>query len=192
MNRRKLLALLAAAGASMGGPVSAAAKQATTRLSERTRILVVGAGLAGLAASGELRRLGHDVTVLEARDRLGGRIWTSRDLAGLPLDMGASWIHGVDGNPLSALADQIQAKRVITAYQRARIYDSSGQALSSANEARLDSLRNKVYRALSKAQKGNTDRSLRRVVEPLMKAFAEGAMERRMIQFILSSEFEQE
>ena len=45
------------------------------------------------------------VTVLEARDRIGGRIWTDRSL-GLPLDLGASWIHGIRRNPVAALADQ--------------------------------------------------------------------------------------
>ncbi|NCC33031.1 MAG: FAD-dependent oxidoreductase [Chloroflexia bacterium] len=41
------------------------------------RILVIGASLAGLAAARELKRAGHQVVVLEARDRIGGRIWTS-------------------------------------------------------------------------------------------------------------------
>jgi monoamine oxidase len=43
-----------------------------------TRVLVAGAGLAGLAAARELDRRGADVTVIEARDRVGGRVWTLR------------------------------------------------------------------------------------------------------------------
>lgn len=43
------------------------------------RVIVVGAGLAGLAAAWELVQLGHDVTVLEAQNRPGGRVWTLRE-----------------------------------------------------------------------------------------------------------------
>ena len=41
-------------------------------------VVVLGAGIAGLVAAFELRRAGWDVTVLEARDRIGGRVWTVR------------------------------------------------------------------------------------------------------------------
>jgi len=68
------------------------------------RIAVIGAGMSGLAAAKALSDAGRTVTVLEARDRTGGRTWTD-DRLGLPLDLGASWIHGTDGNPLMDLAD---------------------------------------------------------------------------------------
>src|SRR5438132_723663 len=58
------------------------------------RIIVVGAGAAGLAAARRLHDAGHDVTVLEARDRLGGRTWTDYDLAGHPVELGAEFVHG--------------------------------------------------------------------------------------------------
>jgi monoamine oxidase len=66
-------------------------------------VVVVGAGVAGLAAARALALGGQRVVVLEARDRIGGRTWTDSSL-GVPIDLGASWIHGVDGNPLWALA----------------------------------------------------------------------------------------
>ncbi|TDN44311.1 monoamine oxidase [Curtobacterium flaccumfaciens] len=66
-------------------------------------VVVVGAGVAGLAAARALALGGQRVVVLEARDRIGGRTWTDSTL-GVPVDLGASWIHGVDGNPLWALA----------------------------------------------------------------------------------------
>lgn len=68
------------------------------------KVAVIGAGVSGLATAQLLaERGGVDVTVFEARNRIGGRVWTSNDL-GTPLDLGASWIHGTRGNPLTALA----------------------------------------------------------------------------------------
>ncbi|GIU92466.1 MAG: amine oxidase [Acidimicrobiia bacterium] len=64
------------------------------------RVIVVGAGVAGLTAARLLSEAGMDVLVLEARDRVGGRVWTSR-LADATVELGAQWIHGPHGNPLT-------------------------------------------------------------------------------------------
>ena len=55
------------------------------------RVVVVGAGFAGLAAADELRAAGIEVTVLEARDRVGGRVW-SVPFAGSVVERGAEFI----------------------------------------------------------------------------------------------------
>jgi monoamine oxidase len=56
------------------------------------RIAVIGAGLAGLAAADALQRAGADVIVLEARDRVGGRVWSQRLGNGAVVEMGAEFI----------------------------------------------------------------------------------------------------
>lgn len=76
-------------------------------------IAVIGAGMAGLRVAQLLSDAGYDVTVYEARNRIGGRIWTDRSL-GMPLDLGASWIHGLEGNPLLTLAEDAGASPVET------------------------------------------------------------------------------
>lgn len=58
------------------------------------RVLVIGAGAAGLAAAKRLLEHGMPVTVLEARDRVGGRVLTAYDLAPFPVELGAEFIHG--------------------------------------------------------------------------------------------------
>ena len=77
------------------------------------RVAIIGAGMSGLTAAQNLSKLGHDVTVFEARDRIGGRIWTNRE-NGIALDLGASWIHGTDDNPLTNLSNQLGIERVAT------------------------------------------------------------------------------
>ncbi len=56
--------------------------------------MVIGAGAAGIAAARSLRGAGRDVTILEARDRVGGRVWTTHDLAPFPVELGAEYVHG--------------------------------------------------------------------------------------------------
>lgn len=79
-------------------------------LTGHDRIAVIGAGMSGLSAAHQLAAGGKNVTVFEARDRIGGRIWTDTGL-GIPLDLGASWIHGTRRNPLTELADSLNLKR---------------------------------------------------------------------------------
>lgn len=74
------------------------------------RVVVVGAGIAGLATANALTHAGVECVVLEARDRAGGRLHTV-DVAGWPVDMGGSWIHFPGGNPLSVVADQAGIRR---------------------------------------------------------------------------------
>jgi monoamine oxidase len=69
-------------------------------------VIVVGAGIAGLAAARTLAEAGHHVTLIEARDRVGGRIHTLPAVdGGLPVELGAEFIHGLPPE-LIGLVDQ--------------------------------------------------------------------------------------
>lgn len=58
-------------------------------------VIVIGAGIAGLTAAAQLGRSGLSVLILEARDRVGGRIWTLREPSQhIPIELGAEFIHG--------------------------------------------------------------------------------------------------
>ena len=71
-----------------------------------TEVIVVGAGVAGLAAAAALRRDGKACEVLEANTRIGGRAWTDHpaSLGGAAFDHGASWLHAAERNKLAGLA----------------------------------------------------------------------------------------
>jgi monoamine oxidase len=63
-------------------------------VSTHRNIVVIGAGAAGLAAAAALQAAAQSVTILEARNRIGGRVWTDRSLIAQPLENGAEFIHG--------------------------------------------------------------------------------------------------
>ena len=67
------------------------------------KIIVIGAGFSGISAGRTLADAGHEVIILEGRDRIGGRTHTDSTL-GPDIDLGGSWIHGPHGNPLMPLA----------------------------------------------------------------------------------------
>jgi monoamine oxidase len=69
-------------------------------------VVIVGAGIAGLAAASELASSGLNVTVLEARDRVGGRIFTLHpDGVETPIELGAEFVHGRPPELLNLLRD---------------------------------------------------------------------------------------
>ena len=73
--------------------------------------IVIGAGVAGLTAARLLTKAGRRVVVLEARDRVGGRVSTDRRY-GLVTDLGASWIHGINDSPVAAAAEAFGMRTV--------------------------------------------------------------------------------
>ena len=91
-------------------------------------VIVIGAGMSGIAAADKLDSQGFDVLVLEARDRIGGRTWTMYwDEAGIPIDMGAGWIHGTTGNPLTKIAEDHGIELYETDYDSTILFGPNGE-----------------------------------------------------------------
>ncbi|WP_431868849.1 flavin monoamine oxidase family protein [Nocardiopsis eucommiae] len=95
----------------------------------RGHTIVVGAGMAGLAAADRLAEQGERVTVVEARDRTGGRIHSVRDWEGSTLDVGASWMRGEENNPLSRLVEEAGARTAVFNRSTETAYDPKGRRL---------------------------------------------------------------
>jgi monoamine oxidase len=189
MQRRDFLNLINLGLFSLIAP-NAIAKDNTAAMPTKKRIIVIGAGLAGLAAAKALQAQGHEVVVLEARERIGGRIWTSSKWADMPLDLGATWIHGVKGNPLTSLAQSLKAKQFATSYDSSITYNTAGKALSSNEDATLEKVRKQVFNAIKQAQNQASDSSIRAAIDSLF-THANPATQ-HLINFILSGNIEQE
>jgi len=95
----------------------------------RKKIIIIGAGIAGLAAYARLIEYGFDAMILEARDRCGGRILTD-DTLGIPLSGGAAWIHGIDNNPITMLAKRFHANMAPVNLNKFATFDRHGQIIS--------------------------------------------------------------
>lgn len=98
------------------------------------RVVIVGAGISGLSAAHQLvYELGYNapnqVILLEARNRIGGRIHTDSSSLSAPIELGAGWIHGITGNPITQLANQYGATLFPTNYNAITVFDVAGSPI---------------------------------------------------------------
>lgn len=99
------------------------------RTSADPSVIVIGGGISGVAAAHFLANASFKVLLLESRDRLGGRIHTDYSF-GCPVDMGASWLHGVcNENPLAPLIRSLGLKLYRTSGDNSVIYDHDLESL---------------------------------------------------------------
>jgi monoamine oxidase len=151
-------------GAWASGLRAAAWCLAEGRASER--VIVVGAGLAGLAAARHLADAGRDVRVLEARARLGGRIHTV-ELGGVRADAGAAWLQQERRNPLLPLARRLGLHLVRTDFRAPRAASPRGPVPLALIERARRAIEDTVQ-AWDAPQRGIADRSLAEVLGPLL------------------------
>jgi monoamine oxidase len=97
-----------------------------TTLAADKKIVIIGAGISGLSAAQHLKKKGFSPVVLEAQDRVGGRLRTLRDSV-VVFDEGASWIHGPKGNPITKLAKKSKLDTFYTNDESLVVYDMDGR-----------------------------------------------------------------
>lgn len=154
--------------------------------SQEADVLVLGAGIAGIAAAGALRSRGLRVIVLEGRDRIGGRIWTDRSLGG-PVDLGAGWIYGFKGNPLAELAERYRVATVASDWENLDLYDSDGTRIPE--KAFLESgtaFEKALNRAFEEADDSDGDVSLGDLARREMARAGGDAQRQRLLDWQLS------
>lgn len=191
LTRRALLAGLA--GGAAAGLASACARDDGDQSGDDgADVIVIGAGVSGLAAARRLADQGRTVIVLEGRDRIGGRIWTSTAWPDVPLDLGASWIHGINGNPIHRLATDIGARTVVTDGDSIAYYMPDGHAATPAQESAIVIWGERVSHALARYQDdSDTDSSIRETVRVALESGRLADPDREMLSYNLN-EIEQE
>lgn len=143
-------------------------------------IIVIGAGISGLAAAKQLKAEGFNVIVLEAQDKVGGRLRTDRSL-GVAFDEGASWIHGINANPITMLAAQAGMDTFETVDEIRVSYDIGGVLRSAAT---YDNTETELYSILNTMMNsGNANQSFETVFNNLYPSKAND----RLWQFFLST-----
>ena len=159
-SRRNFIQLSALVAASF--PLWSSCQNNSQAISEN--IIIIGAGIAGIAAAKTLKSQGFQVTILEARDRIGGRIYTDKTL-GFPVDLGASWIHGIQNNPIGKLAHDFNIAIKQTNYYHIDLYTNNQNKIQDSELEQAESLYEKIIaRAKSWSENQEQDVSVYQAV----------------------------
>lgn len=111
------------------------------------KVIVIGAGVAGLTAAQQLLRYGMEVIVLEARDRVGGRVSTFRKGAYVA-DLGSMVITGLGGNPMAVFAKQINMQ-LNKIKQKCPLYESNGDTVDKEKDEMVEREFNRLLETTS-------------------------------------------
>lgn len=188
VSRRQFLFLsLLATGLSVWG--SRQLSESNRAVAQTFDVIVVGAGIAGLAAARRLKGAGYRVLVLEGRDRIGGRIWTNRSLK-FPLDLGASWIHGSEGNPITTLSEDFNVKTVTTSNESGITYTSQRKVLTSETENKINNRLKTVLETLRQDRQSQPDTSLQARIDQVLSRQKLSEQELIELNYAITSQIE--
>ncbi len=152
-------------------------------------VIVVGAGIAGLAAAQAIKAAGKRVVVIEARSRVGGRIWSWRNW-GKPIELGANWIHTKTGNPLVNLAKQAGVSTTSDPEEAGdeRLIDTvNGTSLTgSALESHYTRAYDIIESAVARGDNLDTDVSLRASINQVSAFKQLNATNKRLFESMLA------
>ena len=127
-------------------------------MSSNCKLLIVGAGAAGMGAAHAAMRKGLDFKIVEASHRVGGRGLTEELAPGIPWDLGCHWLHSGSINPLAKVADQLDLH-----YDKglsSRGFYLKGQWLCESERNDYEDFSNKIWQNIENATAKNSDIAL--------------------------------
>jgi monoamine oxidase len=151
--------------------------------SKQKHVIVIGAGLSGLAAAKKLIEAGISVTVLEAQEKIGGRTRTDRtSIIGIPFDEGASWIHGTNHkNPIMKLVKHSQSTTIDSNEDSSVIYDIGGKEYKDKDFDKAETKFMNIHENLYKKGKANKS------YETIFNEYYPSYKNDRLFKFFLST-----
>ncbi|KAK3526362.1 hypothetical protein QTP70_025155 [Hemibagrus guttatus] len=158
------------------------------------KVLVIGAGASGLAAARQLRNFGMQVVVLEARERIGGRVWDDTSL-GVTVGRGAQIVNGCVNNPIALMCEQLGVK-MHKLGERCDLIQEGGQTTDVAIDKRMDFHFNAILDVVSEWRKDKSqhqDFPLGEKIQEVYKTFLQESdirfseLEEKVLQFHLSN-----
>lgn len=122
----------------------------------RPTVMVVGAGVSGLCAANELTKLGFNVILVDARDRIGGRIHSIELENGRFIELGAHFMHGIKDNPIYNLHEKYKIEIKPYANNEWAVYDIEGNKLNKNKLTSLVKEYEHIIRTLSIERQSDT------------------------------------
>uniref|UniRef100_A0A6P8Q5F9 [histone-H3]-N(6),N(6)-dimethyl-L-lysine(4) FAD-dependent demethylase n=1 Tax=Geotrypetes seraphini TaxID=260995 RepID=A0A6P8Q5F9_GEOSA len=158
-------------------------------------VIVIGAGPAGLAAARQLQNFGIKVMVLEAKDRIGGRVWDEKSLKGVTVGRGAQIVNGCINSPIALMCEQIGIK-MRKLRDRCDLIQEGGRITDPTIDKRMDFHFNAILDVVAEWRKDKTqhqDVPLGEKIQEIYKAFVQESgiqfteLEEKVLQFHLSN-----
>ncbi|XP_061123399.1 lysine-specific histone demethylase 2 isoform X4 [Syngnathus typhle] len=157
-------------------------------------VIVIGAGASGLAAARQLHNFGTQVLVLEARERIGGRVWDDTTL-GVVVGRGAQIVNGCVNNPVALMCEQMGVA-MHKLGERCELFQEGGLATDPAIDKRMEFHFNAILDVVAEWRKDKSqsqDMPLGEKVQELKKNFLQESgiqfseLEEKVLQFHLSN-----
>ncbi|CAL9690747.1 unnamed protein product [Knipowitschia caucasica] len=157
-------------------------------------VIIIGAGASGLAAARQLHNFGTQVMVLEARERIGGRVWDNTSM-GVTVGHGAQIVNGCINNPIALMCEQMGIK-MHKLGDRCDLFQEGGQVTDPSIDKRMDFHFNAILDVVSEWRKDKSqsqDTPLGEKVQEVKKNFLQESgvqfsdLEEKVLQFHLSN-----